>query len=95
MDVPTMFTIAVFHGWSALSVRRSLQAAAAQAQQQAQQQQQQQAQNPFSGFGAFANMRQQQQQRQQQGGMSKKSPYAQQDGPIIDAEWTTIDEGDK
>lgn len=56
--------------------------------------QQQQAQNPFSRFGGFENKRAQQQQ-QQQGSTSKKSPYAEQDGPIIDAEWTTIDEGDQ
>ncbi len=64
-----------------------LQAAARQ--QQAQQQARQQAQNqtgrnPFAGFG----------QPRQQGGINKQHPYGQQDGPIIDAEWTTIDEGD-
>lgn len=73
----------------------TLQQAAAQAQQRAQQQAQQQqaAQNPFSRFGAFGNS--QQQQQKQSNTNTKQSRYAQQDGPVIDAEWTTIDEGDQ
>lgn len=63
---------------------------AAGRQQQAQQQAQQ-AQNPFNRFAGF-------QRPPQQGAADKPQTYGQtygqQDGPIIDAEWTTIDEGD-
>lgn len=70
----------------------ALQAAA---RQQAQQQAEQQAQNPFqTGRNRFAGFGQPRPKQQQQGSINKQAPYGQQDGPVIDAEWTTIDEGD-
>lgn len=69
-----------------------MQAAARAQQAQAQQQAQQQPQNPFSRFAGF-------QRPPQQSAADKPRSYGQgygqQDGPIIDAEWTTIDEGDQ
>lgn len=67
----------------------------AAARQQAQQQAEQQAQNPFqTGRNRFAGFGQPRPKQQQQGSINKQAPYGQQDGPVIDAEWTTIDEGD-
>jgi hypothetical protein len=79
------------------------QMAAAQAQQRAAAaQQQQMGRNPFSGFGGgspFAGFQQQQQQQRRRGASQASKPgpdFAQQaGGPIIDAEYETIDEGDK
>lgn len=56
-------------------------------QQQAQQPAQspfQPGRNPFAGFG----------RPPPEGSINKRQSYGQQDGPVIDAEWTTIDEGD-
>ncbi|KAL3143053.1 hypothetical protein ABBQ38_003328 [Trebouxia sp. C0009 RCD-2024] len=64
---------------------------AAARQQQAQQQTQQQAQNPFNRFAGFQRPPQQSAANKPQ---TYGQAYGQQDGPIIDAEWTTIDEGD-
>lgn len=75
-----------------------MQMAAAQAQQRAAaaQQQQQMGRNPFSGFGGGSPFGFQQQRR---GGPAATKPgpdFAQQGGgPVIDAEFETIDEGDK
>lgn len=65
--------------------------ATAQAQYQQAQQQARQSQNPFqSGSNPFGGFRQQPSPNRSAG----RQQYTQQDGPIIDAEWTTIDEDD-
>lgn len=79
--------------WVNSAACNASQAAEAQRQAQAQQQARaRQQQNPF-GFGfqeAFRRAQQQQQPRRQ----AAPRGAAEQTGPVIDAEWTTIDEGD-
>ena len=58
--------------------------AAAARQQQQQQQQWRAGQRPFAGWGPFSAA------SRPAGGYT-----AQQPGPVIDAEWDTIDEGDR
>lgn len=77
----------------------AMQMAAAQAQQRAAaaQQQQQMGRNPFSGFGGGSPFGFQQQRRRSGPAAAKPGPdFAQQGGgPVIDAEFETIDDGDK